>query len=532
MFSGVERDNHVATLFTCNNCGRHIRVPDNSVGQQVRCPVCETMLTITAPGQTPPPAPPPAAPPMPYLSPAQPPAHPAPPRARTPRKYEPASGPVGSGWVAWIGVVAAIVVGVLLLIPSMRTAGLISARLVGGVLGLIGAIGTVVVAFRERLLHGFLCLFVPFYILYYTFSRWSETAGLFVTYLLGVAILNAPVFLRPSSTQTMPVEDETPVAIAPPSDSPMPAPMPMLAPVRPMIPVATRPAVVPPPASQPVRPAGVEADTPDAREARQRQRAESALRSLNSHLRAYASANDGKFPAALAETLVAGNTIRKLDLASPNDPRARLQYEPGQTRRSPGRNVLAHDPTPLSGGRIVVLLVNGLVEQVGSAEELDKRLAEQRRASEAVAVTPPASPATKPAKPSKPAAAPSDTPRVVSDPKLYTQAQRNMTQLYKALRDRAAGFYGKYPDSLEQLIREGWLKEEDRALLQSVGWPEKQYVYIKGLTNQSGEELLLFYDPAVYADKMRLGVTARGRTLRLPQDEFKALLAKQQGSGQ
>ncbi len=60
-------------------------------------------------------------------------------------------------------------------------------RGVGLLLSLSGSIWILVIAFSEGLAQGLLCLLVPCYILFFTFSRWQETKGAFVLEVLPFA---------------------------------------------------------------------------------------------------------------------------------------------------------------------------------------------------------------------------------------------------------------------------------------------------------------------------------------------------------
>jgi hypothetical protein len=63
----------------------------------------------------------------------------------------------------------------------------------GFVLIVIGAIWFHVVAFREGAAEGLMCLFVPFYALYYLISRFDEEKLPFLVQLVGVAIYGAGI---------------------------------------------------------------------------------------------------------------------------------------------------------------------------------------------------------------------------------------------------------------------------------------------------------------------------------------------------
>ena len=80
-------------------------------------------------------------------------------------------------------------------------AGGIIAAVIGGIVLAIGWIWFAVTAFRESTSQGLLCLFIPFYAIYYAITRWSRTKKFFLIYLVGVVILI--VGLAGSCTQIM-----------------------------------------------------------------------------------------------------------------------------------------------------------------------------------------------------------------------------------------------------------------------------------------------------------------------------------------
>ena len=54
------------------------------------------------------------------------------------------------------------------------------------VLGFAGAVWLLVLAFREKMMHGFCCMLVPFYAFYYVATRWEDTKVAFILQLLHV----------------------------------------------------------------------------------------------------------------------------------------------------------------------------------------------------------------------------------------------------------------------------------------------------------------------------------------------------------
>lgn len=76
---------------------------------------------------------------------------------------------------------------------------------VGGILLLIGAIMILVAAFKENTTQGLLCLFVPFYAIYYLFAKYSnpnKTAAI-ILYLGGLVILIVGYILIMSGAASM-----------------------------------------------------------------------------------------------------------------------------------------------------------------------------------------------------------------------------------------------------------------------------------------------------------------------------------------
>jgi hypothetical protein len=67
--------------------------------------------------------------------------------------------------------------------------GGVIAAVIGGIVLAVGWIWFAVIAFRESTSQGLLCLFVPFYAIYYTIKRWSHVKKIFFVYLVGVVVL-------------------------------------------------------------------------------------------------------------------------------------------------------------------------------------------------------------------------------------------------------------------------------------------------------------------------------------------------------
>jgi hypothetical protein len=73
---------------------------------------------------------------------------------------------------------------------------------IGGMIGFVGSIWVVIIAFQESIGSGLLCLFIPFYIIFYCLSHFEETKTPFMVWLVGFALMlpaNIMVRVRPVS---------------------------------------------------------------------------------------------------------------------------------------------------------------------------------------------------------------------------------------------------------------------------------------------------------------------------------------------
>ena len=66
--------------------------------------------------------------------------------------------------------------------------GTIVAAIIGGIVAAVGEIWILLTAFRESTTQGLLCMFVPFYVIYYAITRWSETKKPFIIGLVGFVL--------------------------------------------------------------------------------------------------------------------------------------------------------------------------------------------------------------------------------------------------------------------------------------------------------------------------------------------------------
>lgn len=221
----------------CPDCSARLTAPDSAAGKNVKCPKCQTLMTLPA-------APPPEPEPEPEFEVVEPP--PPPPRKRprvdddedaTPLKLKggeerPASrskwdddeddeeeeeerprrrkrprrkkrrarsdddggtpfenfGPisiwVGIALVVWlIGLILGLIFPLALLIPVG----------IGFVIAIAGNIWFLVIAFKENVLHGVLCLVVPCYSLFYLITRWEACKEAFLVGLAGWFLYMVPM---------------------------------------------------------------------------------------------------------------------------------------------------------------------------------------------------------------------------------------------------------------------------------------------------------------------------------------------------
>lgn len=66
--------------------------------------------------------------------------------------------------------------------------GAIIAAVIGGIVAGVGGTWILITAFRESTSQGLLCMFVPFYIVYYAIKRWSDAKKPFVLGLVGFVL--------------------------------------------------------------------------------------------------------------------------------------------------------------------------------------------------------------------------------------------------------------------------------------------------------------------------------------------------------
>lgn len=101
---------------------------------------------------------------------------------------------LSGGTIALLGVGGfLLLVGLAgLFVPGIAMLYIILALITGVALSLWGGIKLLVTAFQEDAICGVMFLFVPFYWLYFTITRWHETSKPFIVYALGVvAVLSA-----------------------------------------------------------------------------------------------------------------------------------------------------------------------------------------------------------------------------------------------------------------------------------------------------------------------------------------------------
>jgi hypothetical protein len=67
--------------------------------------------------------------------------------------------------------------------------GAIIAAVIGGIVAVVGGIWILITAFHESTSQGLLCMFVPFYVVYYAIKRWSDAKKPFVLCLVGFVLV-------------------------------------------------------------------------------------------------------------------------------------------------------------------------------------------------------------------------------------------------------------------------------------------------------------------------------------------------------
>jgi hypothetical protein len=118
----------------------------------------------------------------------------------------------------WMTILAgALFIGPLLLIavgrvvPAMSSASLGAAYLGGFALMIWGSIGLLYVAFTESTVCGLMCMFVPFYSLYYVFTRLEDTKAFLLRWFLGwLLVFGAGLALASSSEARGPEPEALP----------------------------------------------------------------------------------------------------------------------------------------------------------------------------------------------------------------------------------------------------------------------------------------------------------------------------------
>jgi hypothetical protein len=128
------------------------------------------------------------------------------PTSSTSGKRKSARGNEGAGFFGGLpGIVYLIVfavIGVAAVLAAFSPAGVLFLMGAAGVsffvLGLYGAIGMIVIPFQESAACGLMCLFVPFYGLYYTITRWDAMRGAFLSGLAAYAGIIVAAVLLPA----------------------------------------------------------------------------------------------------------------------------------------------------------------------------------------------------------------------------------------------------------------------------------------------------------------------------------------------
>lgn len=102
--------------------------------------------------------------------------------------------------LVWLGFPIAatlVTMAVTLILPPLGMILSLVLILAGLILALIGGIRSLVDAFREDVVCGFLYLIVPFYPLYYLVTRWEEQKGPFLMNVCGTLLIIGTTFALP-----------------------------------------------------------------------------------------------------------------------------------------------------------------------------------------------------------------------------------------------------------------------------------------------------------------------------------------------
>jgi hypothetical protein len=107
------------------------------------------------------------------------------------------SGPLG--WIA--GGVGLLVIVALLLVPQLFGLLVMPLVLAGIALTLWGALKCLASAFEEDVTCGLMWIFVPFYSVFFTLTRWDAVGRYFLTFVGGIALMWTPMYAMKLITQ-------------------------------------------------------------------------------------------------------------------------------------------------------------------------------------------------------------------------------------------------------------------------------------------------------------------------------------------
>lgn len=204
--------------FRCSQCNKALGVNDSLAGKVGTCPVCKNKVRIPAPVpevieeveaiEEPEVVAPPPLPPQPSTAIEERP----PPRRRRPpapeeedldeeverrprrrrrrkkrRKRSASSSMANLDLIAKIAVpvICVLFIAVGFLVPALLAIPV----LIGFLLVMAGGVWFLIIAFQDDVMHGLLCMFVPFYSLYYLVTNFDETKSAFFTQLIGIGII-------------------------------------------------------------------------------------------------------------------------------------------------------------------------------------------------------------------------------------------------------------------------------------------------------------------------------------------------------
>ncbi len=139
---------------------------------------------------------------------------PAAPPKRKKKKSHSSFGNWSPGSAATTKIGAVVGAGALVAFGAVDPLGWLIVVVLGSLAYVVGAIWLLVVAFAESVLCGLMCLFVPFYGLYYLMSRWEDTKKPFLIAFSGWLIATGVTAVNPAGREALLAVDEPDAATA------------------------------------------------------------------------------------------------------------------------------------------------------------------------------------------------------------------------------------------------------------------------------------------------------------------------------